>query len=909
MNKFLNYVAEKIIDNSDLSNLKLILPSNRASLFLRNILIQKIEKPTFSPSIISISDFIEDLSEIKRVNKTQAVFEMYISYCENTSKKDQENFDDFMGWADIIINDFNLIDNYLVDTNAIFSNMISASEIKDWATFNDFKVSNKNVNFWEKIPKIYSSFSKSLVKKGIGTIGIQSREAIKNLELYMSENDKFHYFIGFNMLNKAESTIIQEFLSQNKGEVFWDLDHEFYQDKKNTAGKHIRSYYKSWKCLRDKNPDGLSKNFGKEKNFHIIETSNKVSQVKYAAQIVNRWKTGGNFSRKGVVIGDNNTLPTFLSGIDIDNKYWNVTMGIPIKNSKFLSIINSIFEMHINAFNNKFFYDDVISVLTNTYIIKHYKKEDINLKDKIKKLKNSNQNLIKPNQLYNQKNLFELSLFKPIDSGSELILKLNKIIKFLEKDNDEIKNDLIALNDIVMIKDILSELLSYTNKISDFSVELLFYIYKKYIEEEKLNISGDYNSQIQITSLSETRLIDFDTVLLTGVNEGILPKGRSGDSFLPFDIKKHYGLPTFYDYDARETYQFYRLIQNAKEIYLLYSNSERGLGGIEKSRFIHQLINFKKPNHKINFFKTSNLFKEEYKFQISKTKKIVNIIKKKLEDGISPSALSMFLIDPMRFYFHHLLRVEEGKEHSKIIDAADKGNIAHETLKELYDSYVSKYIYENDYDKILERLPIVLNKKFDKYNVGNTERTGYNYLIYEELKKQCIKFLESEKELVKKGNKLKIIKLEERIEYNLDIKELPSKVKIYGYIDRIDEWNGKIRISDYKTGTVKKDKLKFFSDFSFDQLDFKKNYDNKSLFQLLIYSYMYFKQNSVVKIKAGIIPLKTPKDYYYNITTSKEKNDNDFLLKENFIQFEKELINIFKNLFDEKVPFFTNDLE
>ena len=140
MNKFLNYVAEKIIDNSDLSNLKLILPSNRASLFLRNILIQKIEKPTFSPSIISISDFIEDLSEIKRVNKTQAVFEMYISYCENTSKKDQENFDDFMGWADIIINDFNLIDNYLVDTNAIFSNMISASEIKDWATFNDFKV-------------------------------------------------------------------------------------------------------------------------------------------------------------------------------------------------------------------------------------------------------------------------------------------------------------------------------------------------------------------------------------------------------------------------------------------------------------------------------------------------------------------------------------------------------------------------------------------------------------------------------------------------------------------------------------------------------------------------------------------------------------------------------------------------
>ncbi|MFL2632943.1 MAG: hypothetical protein ACJ0NC_03570 [Candidatus Marivariicella sp.] len=135
MNKFLNYVADKVIDSvEDLSNLKLILPSNRASLFLRNILIQKIKKPIFSPSIISISDFIEELSEIKRVSTTSAIFEMYITYCENISKKEQENFDDFMGWANILINDFNLIDNYLVDSNAIFSNMLSTKEIEDWGS-------------------------------------------------------------------------------------------------------------------------------------------------------------------------------------------------------------------------------------------------------------------------------------------------------------------------------------------------------------------------------------------------------------------------------------------------------------------------------------------------------------------------------------------------------------------------------------------------------------------------------------------------------------------------------------------------------------------------------------------------------------------------------------------------------
>ncbi len=911
MNKFLNYVVDKVIDSgNNLSNVKLILPSNRASLFLRNILVQKIKKPIFSPSIISISDFVQDLSEIKRVNKTQAIFEMYISYREIISKKDQENFDDFMGWADIILNDFDLIDNYLVDTNAIFSNMVSASEIKDWATFNDFGGSNKNLNFWKKIKKLYSSFYKSLIAKGMGTIGIQSREAIKNLELYVSENEKFHYFIGFNMLNKVESTIIQEFISQNKGKVFWNLDYEFFYDDKNTAGKFIRSYYKEWNCLRDKKPEGLSKTFEKEKNFHIIETSNKISQVKYAGQIINGWKTKDIVSKKGVVVGDEGTLPALLSGIDLDAEHWNVTMGIPIKNSKFQGVIYSIFEMHINSSNKKFFYEDILSVITNTHIKKQYKNENINLSSKIKNLKKSNQNLFKPNQLYDQKNSFEITLFKMVDSVSGFILKINKVLEYFEKNNDEIKNDNVMLDDLFTIKDIFSKLLSYTKKIPDFSLDVLFHIYKKSLQEEKLDFSGDFDSQIQITSLSETRLIEFDTILLTSVNEGILPRGRSGDTFLPFDIRKYYGFPTFFDYDARETYQFYQLIQNSKEIYLLYSNSEKGLGGLEKSRFIQQLINFNKPNHKINFLKTNNLFKEEDVFKIKKTNEMVNLIRTRVKEGISPTTLSKFLTDPISFYFDYVLGVNNEKEHSSVVEAKDKGNIAHETLKELYDPYISEeYVNKNDYKDILNRLPIVLNKKFIKLYGGNAKRTGYNYLIYEEIMKQCKDFLLSEKELINKGNILKIIALEEEINYDLDIEGLPSKIKLHGYIDRIDEWNGQIRISDYKTGTVKKDKLKFFSDFTFDRSN-KKNFDHRSLFQLLVYSYVYFKKNSSInKIKAGIMPLKTPKEYFYPITRSKEKNNNDFLLNENFIHFEKELLDIFTNLFDEKLPLFADDLE
>ena len=251
MINFLDFVADNIInDNYDFQDIKIILPSNRSSLFLRNKLIQKIKKPSISPEIISISEFINDLSGINRIENTSVVFELYLIYCKITSKSDQQNFDEFMGWAPVLINDFNLIDSYLVDSNAIFSTMLSTQEIKDWAQSNNPDSPTTNTkNFWKNIPELYSSLNNKFIKDGIGTTGMQFREAIKHLELYLSQNKKFHYFIGFNMLNTTESNIIQEFISQKKGKVFWDLDKELYNDKKHSAGKFIRSYYKEWKCL------------------------------------------------------------------------------------------------------------------------------------------------------------------------------------------------------------------------------------------------------------------------------------------------------------------------------------------------------------------------------------------------------------------------------------------------------------------------------------------------------------------------------------------------------------------------------------------------------------------------------------------------------------------------------------
>ena len=230
MANFLDFIADEIInEDHSFDHIKIISPSNRASLFLRNKLVQKIKKPVISPEIISISEFIDELSELNKIENTYVIFELYLIYCKTIPKNEQQQFDEFMGWALILINDFNLIDSYLVDTSALFSSMISAQEIKQWAQLDKSDSSTKNTfEFWKNIPLLYSSLTRSLLKDGVGTIGMQFRQAVNNLELYMSENDKIHYFIGFNMLNKAESTIIQEFISHKKAKIFWDLDHEFY---------------------------------------------------------------------------------------------------------------------------------------------------------------------------------------------------------------------------------------------------------------------------------------------------------------------------------------------------------------------------------------------------------------------------------------------------------------------------------------------------------------------------------------------------------------------------------------------------------------------------------------------------------------------------------------------------------
>lgn len=916
MANFLNYIAEKIIadKHSKLEEIIVILPSNRASLLLRNKILEKIKNPVISPEIISISEFIDELSGLHRINNVSAVFELYDIYCNNIPKKDQQIFDEFLGWAPTLINDFNLIDSNLVDYNTLFSTMIYAERIKNFGEeeINTSGIKNHN-KFWKQIPGLYASLINKLLDKKIGTIGMQFRSSINQLESYIVENKKYHYFVGFNMLNEAEKTIIQEFISQEKGIAFWDIDKEFYEDKNHSAGNFIRSYFREWKCLKNSKPIPLLSEFKKEKKFQFIETSNKITQAKYVGKIINKYKKINSLNNMGIVIADQTIMNPILSGISSNINSWNLTMGLSISSSLPINFIDLIFEMHIKSRKIGFFHYHVLSLLEHNIIKTKLYKDKSKILDFVNNLKKSNIRFFSKKELSENSNSFEILLFEELSCPKRFLDNLQTILNVLIEDYKELKNDYnkSVLVHFSIINKVFSRLLNYGAQIKKMSLKLLYSIYREAIKEEKLNIKGDPSSEIQIMSLPETRLLNFDLVVITNVNEGILPKGKSTDSLLPFDVKKHYGIPTYFDQDFKEAYQFYRLIQSAKSIYLLYSSESSGINNHEKSRFIYQLEHLKKPKHSNNFIKVKNSFNSRRtSLKINKTKDVMDSLIYIAKVGFSPSALSLFIRSPLDFYFQKVLGVKEHLELFPEIKLKDIGNIMHKTLECLYSRYLGKKLKISYYESMIRLVPSVLNANFIKVYGGNTNRKGHNFLIFEELKIQCINLLNTEKDLIKKGNVIKILALEQKIHYDIKIKGLSFPIKLIGTIDRIDIWNDKLRILDYKTGSVNPSKLKFSTEFSFEGLNFKNVKEYSTLFQLMLYSYVYFNQNSCKGILAGVISTKTPKSYFHPIVTNSQENDSKNMLeKNNITHFENELKQVIKRIFEEKVPFTNHDLE
>jgi len=908
MNSFISRVVEDIFrKQKKYENLIFVLPSQRSCVFIKEEILKQLPTSSFLPKIISIENYIQEISDINLINNTQLLFEFYSVYKQHLPKENIETFDAFSQWATIALHDFNEIDSYLVNSEYFFTSLRDVKQLEEW--FQDKKPSKLAINylqFFEYLHILYNELNKTLKNNKFGYQGFIYKEATNNLEFYIKNNLNNHIvFVGFNALNNAEEYIFQELLNNNIASVYWDVS-ETILNNSNEAGVFLRKYKSEWVYYK-KNPllwidnDELL-----NKQINLIGAPKNNTQIKYAGEIISKLE---NFNKTALVLADENLLNLTLNSLPNNVKNINITMGYALKDIPIASLFDKLFKLHLNqqkfnkADDKEFYFKDVLNVLNDPFLNKLYAEVLQKISNKIK-VENSIFLSVKTLKKFISKEEVEelsllFSLFNFSTNMNTIITHFCTLISKLKEFTVGIEKEYLFR--FYTIFQQLETLNFKYNHIEDLKTLSLFY--KQILQNEKLSFQGEPLQGLQLMGMLETRVLDFDTVIITSLNEGILPAGKNDNSFIPFDVKKHFELPTHQEKDAIFSYHFQRLLQRAKNIYLIYNTETDGYGSGEKSRFLTQLeINNRTITNTIISPKVQHF--EAPLLQIEKTSDVLIKLKEVFTKGISPSALSNYIYNPISFYEQKVVGIKDDNEVEETIAANTMGSVIHDVLEEMYIPYLGKYLKKDNILEMQKQCISLLTKYFEKHYLKGNIQTGKNKLIFEVSKSQIERFLKQELELLKQNKQLKIIALEEKLASEIIIEGIDFPIKIHGIVDRIDELDGVTRIIDYKTGKVEAKQLKM-PDFT----EMKDDYKYTKAMQVMLYSYLYTSKinQPISPLQSGVISFKNLNSGFLKMNFSDKYRGTDFEVSEERIEnFMIEIKNLIHEILDSETPFVEN---
>ncbi len=850
-------VREEISIQKDFSNLIYILPSNRAVLFFKRTLMAELPKQAILPKICTIESFIQELSGFQRIDSLNLLFEFYAIYKHDRQEK-SESFDQFMQWASILLSDFNEIDSHLADPKQVFSYLADLSRID-----NSFQVENLSptslnyVLFIESFHNYYLSLQKTLKQKKKGYSGLLYREANTNLENYLKHTNFSHIFIGFNALNRAEEKIFQRILFNNSGKVYWDYD-QFYLST--NIGDFQRNH-KKWNYFQSHTFDWISEDFKNAKEIAVFSTPQDVGQIKLVGEILQRSSDQEkNYQNTAIVLADEKLLPVLLNSLPPEVKNVNITMGLNLAYVDFGNLIRHFFTLHQNRLltkNDRYLFQDIDQILSQNYIARLFDQSTI--LEFQKHCLTTNKIYISTPELErairDTHGLFSVLFdsYSTVESFIERILMLIQRISLfptlslLEKE---------YLNRFIQVFRQLEFYQSAYKAIDD--LKSLFTTFTYLLQQESISFKGEPLSGLQILGVLETRVLDFEQVIITSVNEGILPAGKSEQSFLTFETKTHFNLPTYREKDKIFGYHFYRLLQRVKKAFLISNSSTSNFGAGEQSRFITQLEIAHEsgllPNLKFDKkLITPNNSNESISLKsISKSPEFIARLEELANSGFSPSSLTTYVRNPLDFYKQKILKLKELDELEENIAHNTFGTIIHEALHHLYLPFLGKNLTVKGLKDMLAFIPEVVEKQFQQFFHLSDFKTGQNFINFKVALKYIEKFILLELKEIESGSRIKILSLEEELKLTYFCEPLQKNILLKGFVDRIDEKDDVIRIIDYKTGAVTKNDLKMKD---WDLLITDEKYGK--CFQVLFYAYIYRHNNKVMgEMESGIYSFK-----------------------------------------------------
>lgn len=920
MKPFLKYVSEYLLSHypEKLEKVCLVFPNKRAALYLNKYLADQMNKPVWAPQYSTISELMSEIGGLKAGDPLILQYELYKAYCQIHSNA--EPFEQFYSWGLTILSDFDDVDKYRVDASKLFQNLSDLKEIDErfdflsddqkdiirsfWGNARLEKMSPLKtgfLNFWQELGQVYQIYKGNLRKRQLAYEGMIYKEVAEKIK----RNEKIklpfdaYCFVGFNALNECEKILFDFFRKSEKAVFFWDYDKYYVDNDWHEAGLFLRENIKRYPA-----PDfGLETDYFIKENKHIniIAANNDVAQAKILPKVIE----ANSGEKTCVVLADETLLVPVLSSIPDSIEKVNITMGYPFSNSPAFTLLDLVIRMLRSARKDQdhghlYYHREVVSLLRHPYLQQVYPAETASSIDLFVK---NNRVFIQPGELEPIGSLFQLVESKETVILENLALFFQDVATKLDTNPSSDPLDIQYLLSLYSQTNKLLNLIKQENIIIQGIAQLRFL--RQLAQRIKVSFIGEPLTDFQVLGVLETRLLDFDHVIMLSVNEGILPAKEQGNSFIPYNLRKALGMPTIEYHDSIYAYYFYRFIQRAQRITAIFNAQTGNMLSGEMSRYLYQL---KYDDH-------FDVKEQALTFQISvpseapiiveKTDRIARLLTEFAKNNtFTPTSLNTWLSCSLKFSFRFLEGLKEKDEVAEDVDASQFGKLLHHVMYLLYRPFEKKIIQKEDIKQIRasEEIELAIHDAFEKLYPSRGNQTwklsGKNLIVKEIIQKYISKILEVDENYAP----FEIVAVEKWIERKVEIPVLDFPVTIGGYVDRIDCKEGVYRIIDYKTG----DTNSGFKDIEgLFQSEKRKNKD--AALQCLIYAYILMEAFPEGAIQAGLYSVRKmfDKSFDYSLKFYKGETITDISIYKEEIYTQ--LKDALTRLLDPKIPFTKTD--
>lgn len=942
MNSFLYRVAKAFYKEyeSNISSLTFVFPNRRAGLFFQRYLSEIAGKPLFSPEILTINDCFASASNWQSADRLSMLFRLYRIFKEKSGS--DETFDSFVFWGEMLLSDFNDVDKFLVDAKQLFTNITELKQIDQlfnifsekqveairqfWSNFVPVTEGKSREDFiatWKILLPVYEQFRAELITENTASEGMICRDVADRLKA--KENiPEFGYkkfiFIGFNALNPCERTLMVELQKLGQADFYWDYEAAELRDPDNSASLFFAENIHIFPSKLEIETDIESV---QEKEIELVAVPSAVGQTKQVYSILNQLYPNetancrlptADWIDTAVVLPDESLLVPLLHSLPEQIGKINVTMGFPLKSTPVSGLIEHIFELQrrvrVSGGRVSFYHQTVSNILNHQYISLLCGYETNRIKAHIAE---NNWIYIDSEELH--KNNLLSAIFIPQTETQTFLPYLLAILKNLQSGwqqaSDETNKYQLECDFLYQYYININRMVDITREKPvevDMNLDTLMRLTRQLTAGITIPFVGEPLDGLQVMGVLETRGLDFENLIITSFNEGVFPAKSVTNSFIPYNLRRGFELPTTEHQDAITAYNFYRLIHRAKRIFFLYDSRTEGLQTGEVSRFMHQLhyhygvvVKKKSISFDIGFGNAATI-------QIQKTPAVMEKLLQFTSNAdkspsLSASSINTYIDCPLQFYLTKVEDVEEADEVLETVEAGMFGTLFHKVMENLYAPFKGKMLNESDFEQLIAgslQIDKEINRAFSKEyfkkkNDAIVQLEGNNLLIASVLRKYVLQVLKVDK----KHAPFRYISSEERCRIKYPIQNGQLNVNLKGFIDRVDEKEGRLRILDYKTGTGKLD---------FKNLDevFEQNKENRPKFVLQTFLYgLFYKENAQEQtITPGIYYIRNVfKDDFDTELNDKELKEKvtDFAVYED--EFRKYLTNCMEEIFNPEIAF------